>query len=127
MSNKLSPFQWNDVTFNETILIDGVPHITVRGIGEWLKFVFPRQAISGTLDWLTCLNDYSAVTEVTLDNGRTRKINVYPPMVFLVLVSFILGQRVERVNISSIKDAMLSQVVSFSWHFHSNSVTLPKE
>lgn len=104
----LSSFTYGDIALTETVLIDDVPHITRKGIGEWLEYADPQKAIDNILDRNPHLEPYSVPLNLRATDGKNYDTNVYHPIGFLLIV-MESGQ-------PKAKDKKV-EVAEFVWHF----------
>ena len=106
--NTVCPFSWGQIKLNETIHIDGVPHVTKRAVGEWLEYDDPRKAINKLLERNSYIDDHSVGVNLTSTDGKNYDTKVYHPIGFLLIV-MESGQPKAQ--------AMKQAVAEFVWHF----------
>ncbi|MGR8932110.1 MAG: hypothetical protein ACU836_15875 [Gammaproteobacteria bacterium] len=84
--SKLSSFTYGEIALTETVLIDGIPHITRKGIGEWLEYADQQKAIDNILDRNPHFLPYSVPLNLRATDGKNYETNVYHPIGFLLIV-----------------------------------------
>jgi hypothetical protein len=55
----LAPFVYNDIELSETVLIDGIPHVTRRAVGELLEYNDPQNGVDSILSRNNYIEDHS--------------------------------------------------------------------
>lgn len=101
-------FEWGDIQLSQTVLIDNIPHVTGRAVGEWLEYGDVKPAISKLLERNPHIENYSVVTNLVTTDGKKYDTRVYHPIGFLLLV-MESGQPKAK--------AMKVAVAEFVWHF----------
>jgi len=103
-----SAYTWGDIALTQTVLIDDVPHITRQGIGEWLEYADPQNAITKILERNPHIDHYSTPVNLSGVDGKNREHNVYHPIGFLLIV-MESGQPTAKEK--------KVEVAEFVWHF----------
>lgn len=106
--SQLSQYTWGEIALTQTVLIDDIPHITRQGIGEWLEYSDPQNAITKILERNPHIDHYSTPVKMSGVDGKNRDHIVYHPIGFLLIV-MESGQ-------PKAKDKKV-EVAEFVWHF----------
>lgn len=108
MANQLHNFTYGDIALSQSVLIDGIPHVTRQAIGEWLEYANPQQAIANILERNPHIEEHSVLLNLSSTDGKKYETNVYHPIGFLLIV-MESGQ-------PKAKDKKVD-IAEFVWHF----------
>ncbi len=78
-------FHRGALDLSETVLIDEVPHITRRAIGELLEYANPQQSIYTLIERNLFVESYSVVISMISADGKNYDTRVYNPIGFLLI------------------------------------------
>lgn len=118
MSNKLTEFTYGDIAFSQTVLIDGLPYVTRRSIGEWLEYADPQKQIDKILERNRHIESYSVPVNLRATDGKNYETNVYHPIGFLLIVMESGQPKAKQKKV---------EVAEFVWHFSNKAPTLPED
>lgn len=118
MSNQLSSFAYGGIALTQTILINGIPHITKQAIGEWLEYADPRKAVNKILGRNPHIDTYSVGVNLGSTDGKNYETNVYHPIGFLLIVMESGQPKAKQKKV---------EVAEFVWHFSNKAPTLPED
>lgn len=107
MTIKPLSYSWGKIALSEAVLIEGVPYVTKRAIGEWLDYADARDGINKLLERNPHIENYSTAVKLTAVDGKNRDTRVYHPMGFLLIV-------MESGQPKAI--AMKEEIAAFVWH-----------
>jgi len=113
--SQLSSFTYGDIALTQTVLINGIPHVTRQGIGEWLEYEDPIRAISKLLERNPHIDSYSVVVKLTTTDGKSYDTNVYHPIGFLLVVMESGKPKAKQKKV---------EVAEFVWHFSNTGKAL---
>ncbi len=106
--NQLSTFTFGEIALNQVTLLDGIPHITRQGMGEWLEYADPQNAIYKILERNPHIEAHSVVANLSTTDGKKYDINVYHPIGFLLTVMESGQPRAKEKKV---------EIAEFVWHF----------
>jgi len=106
--SKLSPFTYGDLSITEAVIIDDIPYLTRQGIGEWLEYADPQNAIYKILERNPHIEAHSTVVNLSTVDGKNREVNVYHPIGFLLIVMESGQPKAKEKKV---------EVAEFVWHF----------
>jgi hypothetical protein len=104
----LSTFTYGDIALSQAVLIDNVPYLTRKAIGEWLEYADPQKQIDKILERNPHIEMHSVPVNLGATDGKNYETNVYHPIGFLLIV-MESGQ-------PKAKDKKV-EVAEFVWHF----------
>lgn len=109
MSKQLSNFTYGDIALSETILINGIPHMTRQAIGEWLEYEQPQKSIDKILARNPHIESYSIPANLAgMVAQRAYETMVYHPIGFLLIVMESRQPKAKQKKV---------EVAEFVWHF----------
>ncbi len=82
----VAPFVYTDIELSETILIDGIPHVTRKAVGEFLDYGDAQKAIDNILDRNEYITEFSVPLKLRGTDGKNYETFVYDPVGFLLIV-----------------------------------------
>jgi len=107
-STKVTPFTWGDIELTQTVMIDGIPHVTRRAIGEWLEYDDPVRSVSKLIERNQHVDHYSVVVNLTTTDNKKYDTNAYHPIGFLLIVMESGQPRAQSMKVA---------VGEFVWNF----------
>lgn len=99
----VAPFVYGDIELSETVLIDGIPHVTRRAVGEFLEYSDPQKAIDNILDRNEHINEFQHPLKLRAVDGKIREHFVYDPVGFLLIVMESSQPKAQAMKISIAK------------------------
>ncbi|UOA08584.1 hypothetical protein [Methylobacter sp. S3L5C] len=99
----VAPFVYSDIELSETVLIDGIPHITRKAVGEFLEYSDPQKAVDKMLERNLYIEEYSVPVRLTGTDGKNYQTFVYDPMGFLLIVMESSQPKAQAMKISIAK------------------------
>ena len=88
---RLKSFTHDNITLSEVVLLEGVPHVTRRAVGEWLGYSDPQKAVDNIIDRNPHIEAYSTPLNLKGVDGKKRYLQVLSPM-GLMLTAMESGQ-----------------------------------
>jgi hypothetical protein len=85
-NTNIRPFTWGDIEFSETIMIDGIQHVTRRAIGEFLEYAEATKQISKIIERNSHILEFQLSSVVTTTDGKNYDTFIYDPVGFLLIV-----------------------------------------
>lgn len=86
MSYHLNPLTIGSYAVSESVMLEGVPHVTRRAMGEFLEYSNARKAIGTLIDRNPYIESYSSVLNMRTQDGRNIATRVYHPVGFMAVV-----------------------------------------
>jgi len=116
MSKQLSNFTYGEIALSETILINGIPHMTRQAIGEWLEYEQPQKSIDKILARNPHIESYSIPANLAgMVAQRAYETMVYHPIGFLLIVMESRQPKAKKKKV---------EVAEFVWHFSNTGKAL---
>lgn len=112
---QLSSFAYGDIALTQTVLINGIPHVTRQGIGEWLEYANPQKQIDKIIERNPYIEHYSTPVKLTAVDGKNREHIVYHPIGFLLIVMESRQPKAKQKKV---------EVAEFVWHFSNTGKAL---
>lgn len=99
----VAPFVYSDIELSETVLIDGIPHVTRRAIGEFLEYGDPQKAIDNILDRNEHIKEFQYTLRLRGTDGKNYQTFVYDPVGFLLIVMESSQPKAQQMKVSIAK------------------------
>jgi hypothetical protein len=99
----IAPFVYSDIELSETVLIDGIPHVTRRAVGDFLEYSDPQKAVDKILERNSYIDDYATPVKLTAVDGKIREHSVYNPVAFLLIVMESSQPKAQAMKVSIAK------------------------
>lgn len=81
----IAPFCYGDIELSETVLINGIPHMTRRAIGEFLEYADPQKAIDNILSRNQHIFEFQYPSVLRGTDGKNYDVFVYDPVGFMLI------------------------------------------
>ncbi len=109
MNYHLNPLSVGQFSISECAMVDNVPHVTRKAMGEFLEYADPQNAIDKILERNPFINSYSVPVNMSGGDGKNYDIRVYHPVGFM---SVVLSSNQPKAKL--VKEAVANLVYDYS-------------